>query len=401
MQANSTQCEQWMSDATWEGKDVIRVDEGYWRYRPNSSSIIEWLNKEACPGGYIPGEWALGYRGYLWSMWDIVEGQKYQPLSGFQWSKWPDSVMNAIRVVGVILAAFWFLVLLIFVNLRKRKDNQLSILFRILTNYIHLISATLSFNVKIPSSFTGFFSQVNRISSPNETFFSFDCFIEDYDIKLFAPSNSLFKLFLYMLLPIILFIVVSAGLALTRWIINAINPAKNFELKRSIVVSMICIVFLFHPTLTNESLSVFLCNKIEEGDFRMTHYMEYKWYSWDHIRWTLFVGAPILIVWVIALPIYAFLILTRYRNQLEDINIKKYFLLLYQGLKPSAYYWEFVNTFRKFSILAVNALANTFSPNYKLFMSVGKFQKLVIFFRNIGIFNISTKESWPLQVERK
>jgi len=90
-----------------------------------------------------------------------------------------------------------FLGILIYINVRKKKENQFSILLRILTNYIHLISTTLSFNIEVPDSFTSIFSQFESVGSPNETFFSFDCFVDDYQIRLFAPSNSLFKLFLY------------------------------------------------------------------------------------------------------------------------------------------------------------------------------------------------------------
>jgi len=82
--------------------------------------------------------------------------------------------MNLIRIIGVVLAAIAFLALLIYINLRKRRENQMSILFRILTNYIHLISASMSFSVKVPSNFSNMFSQFDRISSPDETFFSFD-----------------------------------------------------------------------------------------------------------------------------------------------------------------------------------------------------------------------------------
>ena len=367
-----------MDDANWEGGNLIKLNSGFWRLSDNTSAIIEWPNKDACKGGYDSGEWETGYEGLLWAKWSILESAKYQPLAPFTWGKWPDPVLNAIRVVFVIIIAFLFLVLLIYINLRKKKDNQISILFRILTNYIHLISATLSFNVKVPSTFTGFFSQLDRISSPNETFFSFDCFIDDYEIKFFAPSNSLLKIFLLMLLPIILFAWIAIGIILLRFILNLIKPEKSFELKRSIVVSTICILFLFHPKLTSESLSVFLWSKVNDSDFRMTHHMEYKCYSWSHISWAIFVGLPILIFWVIGLPAYAFYVLTKHRNELENPEYRKYYLLLYQGLKPKAYYWEFVNTFRKFSILAINALTNTFSPNYKLFFCVSKYYLSII-----------------------
>ena len=103
----------------------------------------------------------------------------------------------------------------------------------------------------------------------------------------------------------------------------------------------------------------------------MTHHMEYSWYSFDHLRWWLFVGLPILVVWVFGCPLVAFIILTKKRNDLDDWSVKKYFLVIYQGLRKETYYWEFVNTFRKFLILSISSLLNSYSINYRLMASIG------------------------------
>lgn len=49
-----------------------------------------------------------------------------------------------------------------------------------------------------------------------------------------------------------------------------------FDFKRAMIVSMICVIFLFHPALTNKSLSLFLCSEIDEGKSRMTYHLEYE-----------------------------------------------------------------------------------------------------------------------------
>mmetsp|Transcript_33912 Transcript_33912/g.33437 ORF Transcript_33912/g.33437 Transcript_33912/m.33437 type:complete len:120 (+) Transcript_33912:992-1351(+) len=94
--------------------------------------------------------------------------------------------------------------LLIYINLRKKKESDVSILLRIITNYMQLITAFLTFNIKMPTNVTGLFAFTNKVSSPDETFLSFDCFIADYEIKAFAPSNELFKMVLYIFFPIIM-----------------------------------------------------------------------------------------------------------------------------------------------------------------------------------------------------
>ncbi|CAI2367407.1 unnamed protein product [Moneuplotes crassus] len=385
---NSTNCNPCMDYATCMGEAHIDVDSGYWRKTTNSSLIVECPNRYACEGGYnlenseYPVKCREGYKGILCSQCAIVDGVKYQPLSEFQCSKCPNPALNVLRILIVATAAFCFLLLLIYINLRKKKESEISILLRILTNYIHLIAVSLSFNVKIPQNFTRMFSFFNRISSPNETFFSFDCFIEDYEIKLFAPSNSLFKMSLYIILPfaligaiIALFCAIKLGHIILHYIkkecMNRNAERTNlFDFKRALIVSMICIIFLFHPAFTVKSLSIFLCTEIDQNDSRMTYHMEYKCYSWDHIKWIMIIALPLLVIWVIGLPIIALCILIKSRKHLESSKIHRYFLMLYQGFRKEVFYWEFVNLFRKFAILSVNSILNLFSPTYKIMVSV-------------------------------
>lgn len=82
--------------------------------------------------------------------------------------------MNSIKVIGLSIIVLMFLGLIILINIRKRKENQSSILLRIWTNYIHLITLAFSFGVDLPSTFTSIFSQTNKIGSPNDNILSFD-----------------------------------------------------------------------------------------------------------------------------------------------------------------------------------------------------------------------------------
>lgn len=56
---------------------------------------------------------------------------------------------------------------------------------------------------------------------------------------------------------------------------------------------------------------------------------------------------PMLLVWVIATPVAALILLYKNIEKGPDNTINKYFLILYQGLKRKTFYWEFVNTLRK------------------------------------------------------
>ncbi|CAI2369287.1 unnamed protein product [Moneuplotes crassus] len=380
---NSTSCKACMSNAECFGKDQVEINPGYWRKSQTSSHVVHCLRERSCLGGFNPDNehpinCEKGYEGFLCSKCSIVDGEKYQPSSNHECLKCPSKLVNAIEFVAFQIVSLGFIYFIIILNIRKKSENQFSILMRIFTNYTQLIAAILSFNIKYPNLFSDMSSQTDRVNSPERTFFSFDCFIENNEIRIFAPSNGLFKLTLYLFLPIILLIIVSAGILVYRGVMHLYKPQMKHDLKRYIAISFICIVFIFHPTMTFQSLKVFQCAIVDDGDSRMMMHMDYKCYSGDHLRWIFLVGMPILIIWVIGMPFLAFIILFKKRDSLDGLQQQKYLLILYQGLKKDAFYWEFVNTLRKFFVLLFNVFLSTYDPYYRI---LGAIISLVILIR--------------------
>jgi len=64
--------------------------------------------------------------------------------------------------------------LIIFVNVRKTSENEVSILLRILTNYAQIITTTVSFSTKFPSGFTDILLPAENIGDSSSAFLSFD-----------------------------------------------------------------------------------------------------------------------------------------------------------------------------------------------------------------------------------
>ena len=59
-------------------------------------------------------------------------------------------------------------------------------------------------------------------------------------------------------------------------------------------------------------------------------------------------------LYVIGVPVLAFLILYKNRYNLSKPSVLSYFLILYQGLKHEIYYWEICNIIRKFILLSLH-----------------------------------------------
>jgi len=146
-----------------------------------------------------------------------------------------------------------FFIIVIVVGIKKKQESQQSILLRIVANYLQLLTAALSFNLKFPKALTQLMYPVERIGNSSEAFLSFDCFINDYEVTAFAPSNAIFKIFLTGLLPIGLIL-----LSLVVWgSLKLVFRSKFKDIKRNMIVTIILIMFLLHPMLTKVGIEIF------------------------------------------------------------------------------------------------------------------------------------------------
>jgi len=143
--------------------------------------------------------------------------------------------------------------MIIIVNVRKTKESEMSIQLRILTNYMQIVTTTMSFSTKYPTTFTDMLVPVQTIGDSSESFVSMDCFISDYEMKGPFPSSAFMKLFLTMFLPFILFLMVSLIWVIMYWIKK--EWIKDFQ--RYLVITFISILFLLHPKLAQESINIF------------------------------------------------------------------------------------------------------------------------------------------------
>ena len=70
------------------------------------------------------------------------------------------------------------------------------------------------------------------------------------------------------------------------------------------------------------------------------------------------------------MPLFAFIVLLVNRNGLDSGPVRIIFLVLYQGLKKNAFYWEFVNTLRKVLLLLFSTVLSVFPLNYSALVSI-------------------------------
>ena len=61
----------------------------------------------------------------------------------------------------------------------KRGESEVSILTRIMTNFIQVLTLSAAFDLNYPNYFLDSITPMTLIGQAAESFLSFDCFIED------------------------------------------------------------------------------------------------------------------------------------------------------------------------------------------------------------------------------
>ena len=280
----------------------------------------------------------------------------------------PDPFMNSLRILGFIALILLIIYFLIWFNIRKTKESEASILGKIFTNYIHSITATSNFNFAYPQFIKDSMEPAKQVGASQDTMLSWDCFIDDFAMGIFADSNFIRKAVLSFLLPV----------AIIAFFVSIFLIYKFFrrssQLKRNIVISLITIIYFMHPSITEKTLSMFRCTTVYE-DSRLLYDLELKCWVGQHRVWALGLALPMLIL-CYSFPVVGIVGLTWKRAQLRRKHFRMYFLILYQGMRSNRYYWEFVNVIRKIMLLMISVFIPQEIIFYKL---VAGFSFLVAF----------------------
>jgi len=195
---------------------------------------------------------------------------------------------------------------------------------------------------------------------------SFDCLVQSYNFKQFGGSTMFFKIALTALAPIGLVLIF-----ITFWFSLCICFKRFWRtLKRNIIVSFIIIMFLLHPTLTSIAFNLFKCYEFDYGVKWLYIDTALKCWGKEHLIFTLAAGVPILVIWVLGVPFSGLFLLIWYWKHLSDKSFMSKYIVLYQGLRDSTFYWEFVNTFWKIILITINIGIPGSNGYYKALLGV-------------------------------
>ena len=115
---------------------------------------------------------------------------------------------------------------------------------------------------------------------------------------------------------------------------------------------------------------LFFCVEIDNGDKWLQQDLDIRCWDSTHIKWSLAIGIPSIILWILGIPLLGFYMLYRNRKLLNHREFLGKYKYIYQGLREDCFYWELINMGRKVILISVNVFLNLQRPIFKALLSL-------------------------------
>lgn len=292
---HNTTCTNCQANLNCYGGDLVGPEPGYWRFDSWTQTPQE------CPGdgcvGYnrpIDADWEgwckeqynetfcyTGWCNYSAGTWgnlcsECRPGWAQQALTG-NCIDCAENALNYVYTIGYLLVAVGVILFIIREATKEKDEEELgedkderldTILLRIFTNYLQMISIISSFNMDWPSQLNTAFQQFNQISTAASQIFSFDCFLQGAVFNKFSIKPFFLKVVVTSIVPILIAIV-----SILAWITLYILRFK-FEgterrlrkLKNKIITTIIVLLFMIHSDVVYVSIQALRCTNIGDEE---------------------------------------------------------------------------------------------------------------------------------------
>ncbi|EWS73884.1 transmembrane protein, putative (macronuclear) [Tetrahymena thermophila SB210] len=323
--SDTYQCSHCPEQASYCEKDIIVLQDGYWRLNPQSSKVFACSNPSNCIqtqnqqnynlSSIMPQEQfeksicSVGHIGALCESCDInnqLWGNQYSKSSNLSCIKCKDNYIDIITYFLLYLAIlgylsfsfrkiqrfttqkclFLYIKRLNFICIGKSSESdQNTVATKILINYVQIITIIFQF-----TNFSPYLRQIISIFGD-------------------SSSDSIFKIY-------------------------------------NIKCSFIFLWLFFSPSLINYFVQQLSCVQIGDYSYVITD-KQYICFGHDHKQNIFYILIPSLVLLYLLLPLFFFKKLKQKRTCLTKIeNIKVYGILFYEYRKEK-YYWEIIKTTQK------------------------------------------------------
>mmetsp|Transcript_39833 Transcript_39833/g.35546 ORF Transcript_39833/g.35546 Transcript_39833/m.35546 type:complete len:162 (+) Transcript_39833:268-753(+) len=148
-------------------------------------------------------------------------------------------------------------------------------------------------------------------------------------------------------------------LGLIFWVIWFLIKKRSFSKDgfcNKMIATFIIVGFNQQPGIITDNLKSFQCQNLYRNDTPERYLKEdydILCFEGEHLSWALGFYLPLILFWMIILPVALIIILTRHRKKLANKDIKEKYSFLFRGFKLKYYFWEFIILTRKYLLMLI------------------------------------------------
>ena len=343
------------SEAFCLGTNVMIPRPGYWRPDPMINLFFECLNAAACLGSpdreklTLTGECEVGYHGNLCSTCD----QNYSSQGNGVCGKCPGLESNIVLMtcLGILVLCFFTLSVYISIRGATKPRSELAIYFKILLNYLQIVTVASTLNLNWPSFVLLFLRGQEVAGNAADQLLSTECFL-----KSVSTAESFFaNLGVFVALPAVLIVLI-----LIFWGLAAVLTQTD-AIPSKLIASFILAIFILHTSITKVLFATFACRELLPGQFWLASDLSIRCWNNTHMKNILTLALPGIIVWILGLPTVCLIILIKTKKSLGDLGTKIKYSFLYKGYVSGLYFWEFCILYRKILVVCISVFLTTVS----------------------------------------
>jgi hypothetical protein len=374
-------CEACPIGAVCRGGYRLKAKNGYWRSSNLSTSFTPCFMPTACQGAArdfnakIPEltvekneSCAEGYTGRLCH----ACGPNWGRDSFDGCMECPPKVANMVLTVFGVMAVICILSGFIVYSIRSSADesSKSSMMFKTLAAYGQVVGIASLFPYKWPREILDLFEAMDTVTSVSDRILNTDCALETRRGQ--GLSIVYEKAILYMLSPLVFSSCAFLVFATTHICLNSTNAfgdrlREKFlsrgeqwtkkDTKRCLIVSVIVVMVILHPTLVRQSMFLLMCVEVEDL-YYLRKDVQLQCGTVEHNAMMVFVAVPGILMYVFAWPYTVFLLLHRRKHKLHLSGIAGHdaratYGFLYRGYAPARFYWEIIIMLRKTAMVMV------------------------------------------------
>ena len=348
-------------DVTWK---EVQAMHGWWRQRPfpEPSNFSQCLFSGACLGAPKEPEAcnvAAGYRQGSRLCADCISG--YSRDGEGQCKPCADQGLNNVVVGLVGLGMSGCLVFLVWSTVVKRGGSfRISNgVKKIFISFLQLASLSSTMNIPWPANYLSLFRFQSLVSSAGEEFVDLRCTIGDVPIAYVEYGTAA----AYAALPF--------GLVLASFLVwSTCGRCCVQKEKRNAMMTgtITLLLYLVYPSITGKALGIWRCRTVPGVGSIFVVDPETLCTDDLHLLVTYGLALPMVLGYVVGLPVLARYLLYKFRAKLDEPNTRARFGLLCEGFRREAYLHETWVILRKVLIIVVGTF---FSEKLQVLFALG------------------------------